>query len=468
MRIIGVQTQYRVAVQVLQAGRSRLPAGEQWRELAPDQAAQLVFGPLAKVAARDDHGAITLFLRNGGRIQLLDQQYLGHHTGEATRISDLVAHERAGDRLVDKVAIRALDQRQQTESSVARVQIFKRTLDPAHPDVDSFTVRPGLNLDQWQRALAPFLATRQLVTGAGFWTTDAERGRHLLLSSRALELAAGAGRVPMLEADDARQVRRLDVLAGESNLAQYSVALRLATTELVLRAIEAGERFEDLHLDDWPRVFGEVAGRRDGTSKVVVGGTETLTALEVQCRIHQRVARFADDHELRALHEQWGVVLAGLAEGRHTRFERFIDWAIKEHLVVQTARREQLQADDPRLVELDRRYHDVHRASDFRGRGAFAHAEILGDCAEFLPSVSFDLARERPVATTRAQLRGRLVAAAQAAKLRFTATWDRFALVDFPEQAINLPDPRQSQSEQVDALVAWINAHDRPTRSVQG
>ena len=91
---------------------------------------------------------------------------------------------------------------------------------------------------------------------------------------------------------DADKYRRLHVIIGDANLAEYSTYLKVGTTALVLDLIEAGERFDDLRLVDAVRAVHTISHDPSLKATVEVAGGRQFTGLDLQRAYHERVARF--------------------------------------------------------------------------------------------------------------------------------------------------------------------------------
>lgn len=203
-----------------------------------------------------------------------------------------------------------------------------------------------------QPALLPFLATRPVLAGAGVLTPE---GRfELTPRARVLhsDLAAfiHGPRRPIIDVKELyfrRPLRwlaprkRLHLLAGDSNRAEVSEVLKLATTELVLEAIEAGA------LDALAATLelrGGAVGALRATSadptlrRVVARDRLThapLTALAVQRRYLEAVWAHARERATPAQKDvlrRWRDALERL-ERDPRELDRELDWAIKLRLL---------------------------------------------------------------------------------------------------------------------------------------
>ncbi|MGA4668198.1 proteasome accessory factor PafA2 family protein [Propionibacteriaceae bacterium Y1923] len=470
-RARGLETEYGLAMQVL---RQRQVAGrteEMWRTLGADEAAQHLFRPLVNKQATTN-----AFLKNGGRLYLDVGSHPEYATPECDRITDLIIADRAGDRIVDDLAERALAILQE-QGTTARLQLYKNNTDSAgnsYGSHENYQVTRDLALGQWVAALTPFLVVRQLLCGAGKWVVENGKGK-LWLSQRAAHLwdpvsSTTTRSRPLVNSRDEphadpQRYRRLHVMAGDSTLSQPTLLLRIGATELVLRAIEDGYDFEEWALSDPAAAIREVARHRDGRARVELVSGRLATTLEILDAYYGIVAPYADDQELKQVLDLWQLVMGAVADRQHSRIERVIDWAIKEHLMLQYAHRHQLTNQAPQLAELDLAYHDIHRGGDARARGLFAHAEVTGHVNHLVEQVELRQAMTHPVVTTRARLRGRLISAARTFHRDFTTDWMTFTCRDLSDGTVVLPDPLASEDPRVDALIARMEHEPRLTRS---
>ena len=471
-RARGLETEYGLAMQVLRHVDSGSGSEDLWRPLGVDEAARHLFRPMTLKQATTN-----AFLRNGGRLYLDVGSHPEYATAECDRLSDLVIHDRAGDRIVDDLALRAL-RLMQEEGLTARVQLYKNNTDShgnSYGSHENYQVGRDLTLSQWAQALTPFLVVRQLLCGAGKWVVGENGVGKLWLSQRAAHmwdpLASTTTRSrPMINSRDEphadpQKFRRLHVIVGDSNLSQPTLLLRLGATELVLRAIEDGHRFDQFALADPSAAIRDVAQHRDGRARLALVTGRTVTTVDMLSRMADLVEPYADDKDLVTALGLWRKVVSAVADRQHARIERIIDWAIKERLMLEYARRHQLNAAAPVLAELDLAYHDIHRVGDARARGLFAHAEVTGHCNTISDDAEVERAMITPVATTRAWLRGRLVQAAKLAQREYTCDWMQFTCRDLPDGAVVMPDPLQATDERVEALIARMEAEPRHARS---
>lgn len=216
-------------------------------------------------------------------------------------------------------------------------------------------------------ALLPFLVTRPVFAGAGSLGPD---GRYVLTPrAKLMRSVVGAfiyGRArPMIDIKEFFYRRplsylsarkRLHTLAGDANRSEYTEVLKLATTELVLDAIEAGalDELRRLQLIDGPlAAFRRVAADPSLKSPIALDpqSGELLTALDIQRRTLEAVWRHCQslpevDPESKDALVRWNFVLDRLADDPRT-LDRELDWVIKLKLLQQALRESLPELKDP-------------------------------------------------------------------------------------------------------------------------
>ncbi|GAA1376198.1 proteasome accessory factor PafA2 family protein [Luteococcus sanguinis] len=456
VRAHGLETEYGLQVRVL-------TASGRWRRLGSDEAGEALFAPVAEA-----NRATNVYLRNGGRLYLDVGSHPEYATAECATIGDLVAQDRAGDVVVDQLADRLVEHLAD-QGEQARVSVFKNNVD-SHGNSwgshENYQVarEPGDGVDELADALSGFLVTRQLTSGAGHWERDRLGVGRFLLSQRAAHMWDPVGTAttrsrPLVNtrdephADPARH-RRLHVICGDSTLIDATTALRVGSTELVLRAIEAGQRLDAMVPADTGPAIRAVAG--DVTGRVRFDGRAgQLTALDVQRAWWQLTAPFADDDELRRVHETWGRVLDAVQDDRLDEVAHLVDWVAKRRVLLAEQGRRGLRADDPRLAQIDLVWHDIRS-----GQGLCRLAEARGQVERWVGADVVRRAVDQPP-VTRAALRSRFVTAAQQNQRQYTVDWMRFTCHDLADGHASVPDPLCAQDVVVDELVARMASEPR-------
>lgn len=459
-RIYGLETEYGVACTVRSG-----------RRLTSDEVARHLFRTV--VAWGKSHN---VFLRNGSRVYLDVGSHPEYATAECDNLTELVAHDRAGERLLEELRVDATG-RLADEGIDADLFLFKNNTDShgnSYGCHENYLVGRDADFVDLSRLLVPFLVSRQLICGAG----KVLPGGRYVLSQRADHMwdpvsSATTRSRPMINtrdephADPAR-FRRLHVIVGDSNRSEVTTWLKVGSTELVLRLIEARVALRDLSLENPARAIRDLSRDLSGRAQVRLANGRTVTGLEMQQTYLQAVRDHLErtgplpDH-LAGVVEMWQKVLDALEADDPSRIDTEIDWAIKARLLRRFAERNGLDPADPKLARLDLSYHDI--APD---RGAFELLERRGKVARLLTDEQVADAQQRPPQTTRAKLRGDFIAAATAARVDYTVDWMNLKInhqparpweltaSSLPRSTVHCTDPLVSSDERVDKLVASL------------
>lgn len=365
------------------------------------------------------------FLGNGGRLYVDRGGHPEYATPECRRITDLVAHELAGDRLIRDLAD-ALNVGQE----MIRLHVYKNNVDGhghTYGGHENYLVSA-----QGMKKIAlliPFLVTRQIYTGAGKIMAGAwEGGFGFQISQRAdffdctysdrTSEVRGIINIRKREITRVDQNQRLHIIIGDSNLSQYCLGLKIGTLSLMLRLLEEGA-LDDEAFDLACPAEALKAVSRDLHAGLLVhqhGRDATYTALEIQSICLEKALAFyaihPPDPEEKRWMEIWSRVLDGLRglkvslpdvalEADDAELRRRIDWVLKLWLL---DRSRSNGADIRQLKALDLKYHDLDPAS-----GLYEHCLALELVDRLIPDEQIVKARWEPPGDTRARMRGRVV-----------------------------------------------------------
>jgi len=196
--------------------------------------------------------------------------------------------------------------------------------------------------------LLPFLVTRQLFAGSGELVFDGAPPA-LRLSARAgllgriCGLSFGQSKKAVFDAKPflndpsavLRRAHRLCISGGDSLMAEPSLLLAVGTTDLVLRMLEGGERFDKVHLADPLGAWREVARNAAGARLRLASGS-TVRALDIQRYFLLRAKRFfgeaCGDGHVKQILELWESTLLSLAENPASLWGQ-VDWVTKKILL---------------------------------------------------------------------------------------------------------------------------------------
>ena len=439
------------------------------RALEPEEAARELFRPVVAMGRSSN-----VFLRNAARLYLDVGSHPEYATAECDDWWDLVAQDRAGERIFAELTAQA-DARLAEAGQDARIHLLKNNVDSAgnaFGSHENYLVDRRGEFTRLPRYLLPFLVTRQIVTGAGGVApavpgeAGAGAGAQFVFSRRSDHMweavsSATTRTRPIINTrdephGDANLYRRLHVIVGDSTMSEVSTHLRFATTDLVLRAIESGRALPELSLADDIAAIRSVARDLTGAAPLPTAGGGTTTALEVQQRWLDHVADLAEGEETEVL-ETWQKALDAVRTGDRTWAAQNLDWAIKERLFAQVRGRRGIDLEDPAIERLDLAYHDIDPA-----RGVFFALQRRGLAPAILPEERIERARAVAPTTTRAHLRGQVVTAAQEHGVDHVVDWTTLRLTRRGAMPVQVLDPFATELPAVDALLEEIREQDAP------
>ena len=255
---------------------------------------------------------------------------------------------------------------------------------------------------------------------------------------------------------DAERFRRLHVIVGDSNMSETTMLLKVGSTDLVLRMIEAGTVMRsDLTLDNPIRAIREVSHDMTGRSKVRLANGREMSALEIQREYLTRAQDFTERNGADATSQRvlmmWERALDSIETGSLDKVAREIDWVTKYQLIERYRAKHDLPLSSPRVAQLDLAYHDVHR-----NRGLYYLLQRNGAVDRATRDLDIFEAKSVPPQTTRARLRGEFIRRAQERRRDFTVDWVHLKLNDQAQRTVLCKDPFRSVDERVEKLIAGM------------
>ena len=431
------------------------------RALEPEAGARELFRP---VVARGRSSNV--FLTNAARLYLDVGSHPEFATAECDDWWDLVAQDRAGERILGEL-VQDANERLTADAQDARIHLLKNNVDSegnSFGSHENYLVDRRGEFTRLPRYLLPFLVTRQILTGAGGVVRD-EDGARFVFSRRSDHMweavsSATTRTRPIINTrdephGDPGRFRRLHVIVGDSTMSEVSTHLRFATTDLVLRAIESGRTLPDLTLRDDISAIRAVARDLSGRAPIPTADGGATSALEVQQRWLDVAAEHAEPGDPDEQHtlETWQRGLDAVRTGDRAWAALHLDWAIKERLFEQVAQRRDVDLADPAIERLDLAYHDIDTE-----RGVFAALARRGLAPSILSQERIERARTVAPTTTRAHLRGQVVTAAQDNGVDHVVDWTTLRLTRPGAMPVQLLDPFTTESVEVEALLAEIRA----------
>ena len=407
------------------------------------------------------------FLFNGGRLYI-DMGHLEYATPECTGLFDLVAADRAGERLVQ----RALDQLGLADNAA----FFKNNIDHYTGATfgchENYLVRREVPFSQvLLPTMLPFFVTRQIFAGAGrvgchtdiFEYSSAEdESVEFQLSQRADHIVTEIyqwiqfSRAIINTRDeplaDWGLYRRLHLLVGDSNMMEYATALKVGTTALVLQLLEEQERVISggLELLDPVEAIRDISRDMTYRWEVQLENGRYTTATEVQRTYLDLAERYlrGRDEEGDWVLDEWRFVIDALEHDPGCLVDR-VDWVAKKWLLEYFMREEGLDWQDTWIQSLDLEYHNLNAT-----RSLYFDLYERGMVKRVVSDEQIDQAIAHPPANTRACARSRVMRALTDQKTldqRYQIDWDAICVGD--DKFLSLDDPFLTYGREAEAFI---------------
>jgi proteasome accessory factor A len=445
-RIFGIENEYGVTCTL---------RGQ--RRLSPDEVARYLFRRVVSWGRSSN-----VFLENGSRLYLDVGSHPEYATPECDSLYDVVAHEKAGERILEEL-LRSAEERLEEEGIRGEVYLFKNNTDSAgnsYGSHENYLVSRQGDYQRFIDTLIPFFVTRQIYAGAGKLLHTA-RGPVFCLAQRAEHIWEGTSSAttrsrPIINTRDephadAERYRRLHVIAGDSNMSEYQTYVKVGVASAILQMLEDDVVFRDMSLENPIRAIREISHDPTCRRKVRLSNGRELSALDVQWEYLDRAIRYARSAgfppEVDRAIGMWEHLLTGL-EKDPLSLSRECDWVAKYRLLDQYRQRRGLAWSDPKLSLMDLAYHDVTRA-----RSLYYLLERKGLVDRVVTDAAVETAMVQPPQTTRARLRGEFISAAKAKHRDFTVDWVHLKLNDQAQRTVLCKDPFQAVDERVAKLI---------------
>jgi proteasome accessory factor A len=427
------------------------------RRLSPDEGARYLFRRVVSWGRSSN-----VFLENGARLYLDVGSHPEFATPECDVIEDVVAHDKAGERILEGL-VKGAEERLEEEGIRGEIFVFKNNTDSAGNSYgchENYLVSRHKDFHRTVDVLIPFLVTRQIFLGAGK-LTQTPRGTAYSIAQRADHIWEGVSSAttrsrPIINTRDephadAERYRRLHVIAGDSNMSEYASFVKVGTMVALLQMIERDVVFRDLTLENPIRAIREVSHDMSCSKKIRLANGRELSALDIQWEYLDRAMRFARSpgfpSEVQRAIDRWEHLLTGLEKDPMT-LDREVDWVMKYRILERYSESRGVPMSDPRLSMMDLAYHDVDRS-----RGLYYLMESKGMTERVVTDEKVADSVVRPPQTTRARLRGEFIKAAKAKKRDFTVDWVHLKLNDQAQRTVMCKDPFKAHDERVDKLI---------------
>jgi proteasome accessory factor A len=431
------------------------------RRLSPDEVARYLFRRVVHWGRSSN-----VFLENGARLYLDVGSHPEYATPECDRVVDLVAHDKAGERILEAL-LSAAEVRLHEEGISGDVYLFKNNTDSAGNSYgchENYLVARQGEFARMADMLIPFFVTRQIYCGAGK-VLHGPRGAQYCISQRAEHIWEGVSSAttrsrPIINTRDephadAERFRRLHVIVGDSNMSEFTTWLKIAVTDLVVRMVEENSFMRDLSLENPIRAIREISHDVTCRRQVRLANGRELSAIDIQREYFDRATRFVErrdgEDESRRILAEWGGALDALQQGDLDRLERKIDWVAKMRLIDQYRERHGYPLTHPRVALMDLVYHEVNR-----DRGLYYILERRGQMERVAGDKEIQRAMREPPQTTRARLRGEFIRQAKAKRRDYTVDWVHLKLNDQAQRTVLCKDPFKAHDERVEQLIAHM------------
>jgi proteasome accessory factor A len=431
------------------------------RRLSPDEVARYLFRRVVHWGRSSN-----VFLENGARLYLDVGSHPEYATPECDGIMDLVAHDKAGERILEAL-LSAAQIRLHEEGISGEVYLFKNNTDSAGNSYgchENYLVARQGEFARMADVLIPFFVTRQIYAGAGK-VLHGPRGAQFCLSQRAEHIWEGVSSAttrsrPIINTRDephadAERFRRLHVIVGDSNMSEWTNLLKVGVTDLVLRMVEENTVMRDLTLENPIRAIREISHDISCRKKVRLANGRELSAIEIQSEYFDRTSKFIDRRGgsplAKQLLQEWSDALEALRAGEPERLARKVDWVAKHLLIERYREKHGLPLGSPRVALMDLAYHDVNR-----DRGLYYLLERRDKMDRAVEEREIQKAMREPPQTTRARLRGEFIRQAKQRRRDYTVDWVHLKLNDQAQRTVLCKDPFRSQDERVEQLIAHM------------
>jgi Pup amidohydrolase len=421
-----------------------------------------------------------LVLPNGARFYN-DHTHPEYSTPECRTLKQLVAHDRAGERLVQQAA-----DRRNGRLGEPVVHLYKNNTDfhgHSYGCHDNYLVARAIPFSRLVNGLLPFLASRQVIAGAGKVGVEAQESGFVpgvyQLSQRAdfIETDLSVDTMhnrPILNTRDephadGTKYRRLHLILGDANMCEYATALKVGTTQLVLELI-ARDKAPVLEMDQPVAAVKQISRDADLKAGVRLRDRRQLSGLEIQecyCESARRELSGIDP-EADWILQEWSETLRLLMQDR-SRLVGKLDWVTKQWLLETFVREEHIGWDDPWLASLDLEYHNINPE-----RGLHRGLEAEGKVWRLTTDKDVEQAMSAGPHDTRGGLRGLCVrrfsdriSQMQWERIRFSGGWRPLTLemgdLFDPDEVQMCASLFENAASPADALAAWNTRKETST-----
>jgi proteasome accessory factor PafA2 len=389
----------------------------------------------ADAPANDEElGLANVILTNGARFYV-DHAHPEYSAPETTNPLDAVCWDKAGERVMEEAARRAL-----SVPGTGALQLYKNNTDgkgASYGTHENYLMKRSTPFAEIVRHLTPFFVSRQIFCGAGrvgLGTDGRTSGFQLSQRADFFEVEVGLETTlkrPIINTRDEphadpEKYRRLHVIIGDANMSEIATYLKVGTTSLVLAMIEDGwlrDSGIDLAIDGPVAAVRAVSYDVSLRHQLRMHDGRRLTALQIQSEILEQARKYVEDRygsdadaQTRDVLARWESVLIRLGDDP-MQLRTELDWVAKLNILEGYREREKLSWDAAKLHLVDLQYADVRQ-----DRGLYNRLVSRGAMQTLIPADRVDAAITTPPEDTRAYFRGRCLE--KYASSVVAASWD--------------------------------------------
>ncbi|MFN2613446.1 MAG: depupylase/deamidase Dop [Actinomycetota bacterium] len=382
----------------------------------------------ADALSDEDLGLANVILTNGARYYV-DHAHPEYSTPECTNPRDLVIHDKAGERILE----RSMASASSALPAGQRVIVYKNNTDNkgvSYGTHENYLVDRAVPFPRIVRDITPHFVTRQIYTGSGLLGGKVVGPIPFQMSQRADFFEVEVGLETTLKRPivntrdephaDPDRYRRLHVIIGDANMSEVATYLKTGITAIVLMMIEDETVEDGWMLDNPVQALHQISHDISCTRTVKLKDGRAARAVDVQWGYHEMARKYAMQHDVPAwaadVMVRWEETLSALERDPMT-LDRQLDWVAKYRVIDAYREKHGLGWDDPKLHLLDLQYHDVRQE-----RGIAHVLTRQGKLERIATDEEITRAIDMPPSDTRAYFRGRCLA--QYAKQVAAASWD--------------------------------------------
>ena len=354
-----------------------------------------------------------LILVNGARLYN-DHAHPEYSTPECQSLFQLIAHDKAGERILHQCALR------QSEKLGKPVLLYKNNTDfhgHSYGCHDNYLMRRDIPFDELKDGIMPFFVTRQIFAGSGKVGIETESGMstagffQLAQRSDFFRVEVSVDTMhnrPIVNTRDephadGGKYRRLHGIAGDANMSEYATALKIGTTALVIDLIEQKRISGNFAIRDPVGTIKEISRNQTYEWLFKLKDGRSISAIELQ-RAYLALAEkhlAGRDSETDWVLLEWESVLDGLEEDPMNLSDR-LDWVAKKWMLETFISEEGVSWDDAWLQSLDLEYHNIDLEV-----GLYYGLEAQGLMRRVVTDEQIEAAIHHPPPDTRAYFRGK-------------------------------------------------------------